>query len=228
MATTAGKSAVVYMTGTSTAMTGEAMGLVSGKIYQITNTAKRCVNPLVAITVKDDGDTVPADDYTINFLYGIVTFGAGYTPTTPITIDGEYLPMIEIATANQWSLSYNADIVDVTPFSTSASNHEKVMTIAECSGSIGTLDFSETDHDSGAGNVIIWSILTGNTAKILQLTMGGSSTSWRGCVLLESDEISTGAADVVKSTLSFKTQPQLSPTTGTCGTWAWSQDTSSY
>src|SRR5690348_7886763 len=93
----AGYVAKVKSTGTSTAMTGEAMSLVSGKTYKVTDATKDVWDYTKSLTVKDNGAAVAAADIEeINYIFGQVTFVAGYTPTGPITVDGHYLPLTEV------------------------------------------------------------------------------------------------------------------------------------
>lgn len=103
------------ITGTPTGMTAEACSLVSGKTYEVTDTTKRILNrsSSPALDILDNGVSVAAANIeSIDYLFGQVTFVAGYTPTTPITMTGEYLPATEIAGAKTFTLTQTANPID--------------------------------------------------------------------------------------------------------------------
>ena len=119
----AGYSAKILKVGTSTTLTDEAMSVVSGKTYQITDSAKRVLNRAVAVTVEDNSVTVSAANIeSIDYLFGRITFVSSYTPTTPITISGAYYPMATVGCANTFSLTQTANANDVTCPSEAQSN----------------------------------------------------------------------------------------------------------
>lgn len=101
MPAVSGARAKTYLGGTPTTFSAEATTNTSGKTYQITNAAKRVLDPATAVVVKDNGVAVPAADIaSLNYLNGSVTFTSGYTPTTPITFDsGKYVPLELISTS---------------------------------------------------------------------------------------------------------------------------------
>ena len=125
----AGYVAVISKPGTPTAMTAEAMALVSGKTYQISDSTKR-VWDRSDITILDNA--VPVSDAnieSIDFLFGRVTFISSYSPTTPITVTGDYIPMAQIARGTGFTLGQTANMVDDTDFETAQGNsgHRKFI-----------------------------------------------------------------------------------------------------
>jgi hypothetical protein len=105
-----GYGAKLFKPGTSTAMTDEAAALVSGKTYQITDTAKRCINRAVAVVVEDNAVNHTADVESIDYLFGRVTFKSTYTVTGSVTITGEYFPMsTALAQWTGYTLTMTAD-----------------------------------------------------------------------------------------------------------------------
>lgn len=109
--------------GASTAMSGEATTLVSGKTYQITAATKRIINRNAALVINDNGGAVAAADIlSIDYLFGKVTFTSGYTVTGPITIDGEYFPTVSIGCANEFTLTQTAEAIDNTCMDTAQAN----------------------------------------------------------------------------------------------------------
>lgn len=100
--------------GTPVVMTNEAMSLVSGKTYQITNAAHNVIDLGTTIVVKDNAVDHTADVLSIDFTTGKVTFKAAYTPTGPITITGAYVPMVAIAGAKTFTLTQTMNAIDNT------------------------------------------------------------------------------------------------------------------
>lgn len=119
----AGYVAKIYKSGTPTALNDEPMSLVSGKTYQVTDTAKRCFDRNTAITFEDNGSPVSANDIAeIDWLFGRVTFATGYTVTGPVTVTGNYLPLTQVARANAFTLTQTANPIDDTDFETAQGN----------------------------------------------------------------------------------------------------------
>lgn len=119
----AGYLAEIYKTGTPTAMSDEAMELVAGKTYQVTASAKRCFDRNAALAFEDGGTPITSGNIeSIDYLFGQVTFASGYTPTGAITVDGNYLPMANIGTAKEFTLTQTAQTIDETDFATAQGN----------------------------------------------------------------------------------------------------------
>lgn len=100
--------------GEAQAMTAEAMSLVSGKTYIITNTAKQRIDVDTTTIVYDDGDDHTADVESINPITGEVTFKSTYTVSAPVTITGAYIPVTAIAGARTFTLTQTATANDET------------------------------------------------------------------------------------------------------------------
>ena len=76
-----------------TAMTGEAMGLVAGKIYRVLDAAKRMLDDSETITVWDGATDVTAQVLSYEYALGQVTFHAAYTVVGAVTMDATYIPV---------------------------------------------------------------------------------------------------------------------------------------
>lgn len=100
--------------GTPVVMTNEACTFVSGKTYQITNVAHQYIDIATTIVVKDNAVDHTVDVLSIDFLTGKVTFKAAYTPTTPVTVTGAYIPVTAIAGAKTFTLTQTAIAIDNT------------------------------------------------------------------------------------------------------------------
>jgi hypothetical protein len=118
----AGYLAEVFQAGSSTVMTTEAMTLVSGKTYKITNAAKNVWNRAVTLNVFDNGVNHNADVLNVDYLFGRVTFKAAYTVTGPVTVTGAYFPMAQLGKGNSFTLTQTANMIDNTDFATAQAN----------------------------------------------------------------------------------------------------------
>lgn len=112
----------IKKSGSTTAMTGEAMTLVSGKTYKITNATKNVWNRNVAVTVYDNAVDHTADVVAIDYLFGTVTFDSGYTVTGPVTVDGSYLPMAALAKYQNFSLTQSMEAINDSDIPTLQAN----------------------------------------------------------------------------------------------------------
>lgn len=108
--------------GAAVTMTGEAMSLVSGKTYQITNVAHRIIDRDTAVTVLDNAIDHTADVVNIDYLFGRVTFATGYTPTGPITITGAYRTTSVIAKGRSFNLTQTQEPIDTSVYETVQAN----------------------------------------------------------------------------------------------------------
>jgi hypothetical protein len=120
----AGYVAKINQGGTPTAMTAEAMTLVSGKTYRVTNAVKSWWDYVApGITVKDNGVAHNADVLSIDYVNGMVTFKAAYTVAGPVTVDGKYLPMTPIVKGQSFTLTQTANTIDLSSFDTAQANN---------------------------------------------------------------------------------------------------------
>jgi hypothetical protein len=121
----AGYLATIMKQGTPTAMTDEAMSVVTGKTYQVTTAGKRMFDRNAALTFKhDSGTTIAASDIeSVNYLFGRVTFVSGFTPTGSVTVTGNYLPLAAVGCANEFTLNQTANANDVTCMDTAQANN---------------------------------------------------------------------------------------------------------
>lgn len=109
----------------STAMTAEAMSLVSGKTYSIDDTSKEIWDiEADSLDILDNAVSVAAADVeSIDYLNGQVTFTASYTPTTPITVTGHYYATAAVAKAREYTLTQNAVAIDQTALEDAQANN---------------------------------------------------------------------------------------------------------
>ena len=202
---TAGYSASVLVSGTSTAMTDEATTQVGAtKGYYITSLTKRILDPAVAVVVEDDATTVAASNYTVDHLGGRVTFAASYTVNAAVTVTASYLPTLEVGTARSYSLGLMRSMLDKTVFGDTATDRRAGL--ADCSGTLERLDVGTDDLDGGAGTVTLAGILAAGDYTLVKIVPDtGDTDSFFACwARLESDALSTDVADLVTASVSFQ------------------------
>lgn len=146
MASPVGRKALVKMSGSGLAFTGEAVTvLTTNKKYQITDTTKRVWDQTATITVLAAGvDVDPvADPYVINRLTGTITFTAT-TARGTVTVTGTYLPMSTVAKAKMFSYALVNETLDDTNFD-SGGKTERIPGIMDITGSLGRNYQTSTD-----------------------------------------------------------------------------------
>jgi hypothetical protein len=204
MAASAGYLATVSVTGTATTMTGEAVS-GGGVTWQITNTAKRIVDPASALTVLDGASTVNPSTYTFDYLTGTVTLGGA--PTGVVTITGKYLPVRQIAQAYEADVTLTKNLVDTSLLGTE--HTQRTTTLGDISGSFAC-------YDSGLNvytDVDLAQILVDGTAKVIDLDWNGTNYL-RFFAQFETIESSMAVDGVQTATASFSMSAQTALTTG--------------
>ena len=117
-----GYIATIKKTGTATTMTSQAMSLVSGKTYQISDPTKRVISFADSLNVFDNGVDQTANVISIDYLSGLVTFASGYAVTGPVTITGKYLPLVTVAKAKSFTLTQTAAEEDASNYDDARTN----------------------------------------------------------------------------------------------------------
>lgn len=191
---TAAWAAQVKMSGTSTAMTGEATTSLGGSQYQITSASKRIIDPTAAVVVKDGGTPVSSSLYSVDRLFGIVTF-SGYSPSGAITVDASYLPTAAVGECTGVTVTVTADLSDVSVLESQAK--KKQSTLTDWSGSLERLALPLDDLDSGTGGTqSLDGWMKAGTPRLLDVLFT-TGARFRGWFLVESYEVQSSVADVV-------------------------------
>lgn len=194
----AGYNSTLKMIGTTTVTTAEPFSLVSGKTYQVVNTAKRIIDPAVAVVIKDNGVAVlAANILSIDYLFGKVTFVASYTPTTPITADYSYLPVVAIAEARNFKLAVKNKLLDKTSMD-SAGIKQRAKGVKEATGSFGSLTMLTATV--GAGTLL--SLTTARTTMLLEMNLGVGN-KFRVWTYIESQEVTLKPDAIIESGFSW-------------------------
>lgn len=131
---TAGRWALVKMSGDPVAFTGEAFTTSDDQHYVIADGQKSVWDPDTDVTVYDDAvESIEA--YTINRLTGEITFPTVDAGRGPITADGDYLPLSRVAKAKAFAVKFGEPPIDDTNFD-SPGWEENIPNINSISGSL--------------------------------------------------------------------------------------------
>lgn len=191
----------IKQTGTAVAMTGEATTNTTGNTYQVTNTAKRILDPSTAITVYDGVTPIADTSVTVDYLFGKVTLSS--PPGGAVTIDGAYLPSYSVAEAKAFELSFSKDVFESTVMAATTTSKTRTAGLKDVSGSITQLDNLLTDLDSGGTTIVPFTDFTAGTTRVLEVTFP-SGTIFRAFVTFSGVAEKTSVDALLESTLSFE------------------------
>ena len=118
----AGYLAKIKQAGSTTAMAGESMTLVSGKTFKIDDATKEIFDRAVTFTIFDNAVDETDEVESINYLFGEITFKSSFSVTEPVTIDGSFFPTITLGKASAFTMTQTADTVETSDFATVQGN----------------------------------------------------------------------------------------------------------
>lgn len=183
-------STTIKAVGASTAFTAEPTTTVTANtVYQITNTARRILDPDVAITVEVDADgagagayaTAAASSYTVDYLFGTITFTADQGASALVRVSGAYLTLTDVAEATEFSLNLSRTVQDASYFHADGYKR-KIATLRDCTGSISQLSLLNAAH----GATSFTALYAAGTPFLLEVHPGATGDYFRAWVLLES------------------------------------------
>lgn len=168
----AGYVASIKATGPSTPMVDEPMQLVSGQTYEVVDATKNVFDYTKPLVVNDNGAPVAeADIETTDWLFGRVTFVAGYVPAGAITVTGEYTPLTEVSRANSFTLTQTAETIDHTDYAIANSNNGyRVFRPGLRTISLELGGFYDA-------NDAVWEILEARKEAVIEINPDGSGMS---------------------------------------------------
>lgn len=168
MASTAAATCRVYATGTSTSMTTEACTLSGGNtVAQITNTAKRILDPTATINLYDNGVLQSASSYTLNHAFGKATKISG-SWTGPVTITANYLPRLELDETYSAELDLAREALVDTVFK-SAAYQTCILGLFSAAITLKMRQQPNKDFDPGAGSLKMETWLTSEQFKVVEV-----------------------------------------------------------
>lgn len=217
---------LVKIDGTPVALVAEAMQLVSGKYYRVTNAIKRCFDPSVALEIRDNGVAVGAANIEhIDYLNGIVKFAAAYTPTTPITAHaGSYIPFLTIGTIKSFDFKSAKEMLEKSVFGDAAKRYANGL--GDFSGGLGTWSFL----DENVGVATLEASFAAGTVRVISIeilqdgvTLANGGLYWRGLCALQGAETSAEVASLVETSPKLEGSARMS-VAGASGSWpvSWS------
>lgn len=193
-----GLGADIYVaSGVGTVMTGEAVTSLGAGVYQITNAAKRAIDPNSALTVLDGASTVSPATYQVNFGAGTITLTLGTVLAGVMTVTGRYHTMAQAAQGTEWSLDVETNLQESHTFGDSW----KESVFVNASGTVSFQRFLNDDyfHLNIANYYILY----------LYADLSGGKRHMCGAAL-KSVGVSAGNNDLIKENVSFTVHGAMS------------------
>ncbi len=195
MASTAGKHALVKVSGVAIAFVDEAF-TDSGdhKTYQITSATKRVWDPLIAIAVKVGG-VLTAEVYTVDRLRGRIIFANIDAGRGAVTVSGSYLPLSTAIRAKAYAWSLMQTLLDDTDFEDTGFITRNTG-LHDVSGTIGRWKSTDTYFAD---------TLVAGLPVVIEFFLAASGTAdlvvW---ALLDKDDVKSAVAGLVEEDISFQ------------------------
>lgn len=197
MAVLTGYNADIYIvSGTGTTMTGEAVTSLGSGVYQITNTAKRAIDPNSTLTVLDGVSTVPPANYQVGWASGKITLTNGYTLGGTMTVTGKYLTLAQAAQGIDWTVTPEVTLQETQTFGDSWKEHTAVLKGAQVTfGQFYNDEYFYTNRD----NVFI---------LYLYANLSGA-VRWMVAARMTDAGIAVAGNDVIRQNVSFQSHGML-------------------
>jgi len=164
--------------------------------YQVTTAAKQIWDRSLVPTFYGNGTPIAASSVlAYDYLFGKVTFTGAQS--TPITMDGKYMPMTLIGGAHGYSITQTADMLDDTDFEDDGVRSRKYG-ILDASASLESWDIDEE---------ALAVAMAAREALVLEIRPGGDSGTapiCRGWFLVENESNSGGVADLAGKAIGFQ------------------------
>jgi hypothetical protein len=211
---TAAYLAKLYVTGTSTGLTGgagEPMSDVSGgarTTYQVTDTAKQVIDPATAIVVFDNNTGAPyANSFTIDYLTGSVTLSVA-AGALGVKLQGNYLPKRQILNAYEMSVSLSKNLVDTSVLGTD--HMLRTPALGDVTGSFTCYENGTTTYT----DIQLVDLANDGTIKVIDMDMSGTGANFiRFFAIFESLESSQSVDGVQTATVNASMASQTALTT---------------
>lgn len=229
----AGYAATIKAGGPSTAATQMATTkLVANTVYQITDASRRILDPKVAIVVEVDADgggaggfaTAAADTYTVDYLFGKITFNVDQGVDAIVVVTGNYISPVTISEAKSASVDLEAQIEDVTSYPACSDGYKrKQATVKSAKASLSGLKVLQHDHDDGAGTTSFTASFGSRTPLFVEIRPEASGDYFRGWFLLESLGDSFTPEGMYEGTVEGASAPVAGLSQTESATFGWGQ-----
>ncbi len=207
---TAAHTGVIRGQGTSTAFVLEpTTKLTANTRYQLNTDLKRLIDPAVAVVVEVDADgagggayvVANPTTYTVNYLYGIITFLADQGAAALVRVSGSYLPVIDLLGVTSFDFACSRTVLDDTTFPAPGGCRTKKLGLKDVTGTLELNELLTIDNDPGAGSLILQTSHENGTPLLFERSAGGKR--FRAWVLLESTALDGGVDGLVNNTVNF-------------------------
>ncbi len=194
----AGHKCKVKISGSALTLTDAATSTTDDITFQITDAARRVLDPKADITVEvdpeADGTFVVADPstYTLNRLNGSVTFDTAQTGANVI-ISGYYLPLLDVAEAYEFTYSLEGNNEAANRFQSEWQRREQ--TLKDITAELAAW------HDVNV-DVFYDALNTGNL-MVLEFYVN-DVLDLRAWCISASDEIASAADGLIEESLEFE------------------------
>lgn len=206
MGAIAGYLATVSLSGSSTAMVEEPCTQVSYVgtvgVHQITAPTKRVLDPAVPVTVFLVGGEAPANEYTVDYLFGTITFLAGIAMDgDPVAVSANFLPIVQVAECRSASVAAERTELDTSVLGTV----EKSLILGKRGATVEmeSLHLLSEDLDSGGGTLVVDTIFDNATPKLVQV-YDGTARYFRGWCTLPITQQAIPADELITSSLTWR------------------------
>lgn len=194
----------IKLGGTPTAFTDTATTALSSVKFQITDTTKRVLDRDTLPTVKDSAVAVDSSLYTLDYLFGVITFTTA--PSSDVTVSGNYLPVgssERIANVTNYELNMGGTILDGTNLVSaqdSSGYRSRVYGLHDTSVSLsGFHDMSSAIEDA----------LNNRDAVLIDVNPIGLSGTYRGWFVVENKNLSGGVDELEGEDISLQLDDKL-------------------
>lgn len=195
----AGHNADLYITGTSTGMTDEACTEVSGTVFQVTDSAKRILDHDVSIVVEANS-VAQSGNYTIDTLFGIVTFTDGSHTGETITVTANYLPRHQVAQIR--SETFNSAWKTGDSTAQQDAGQDLTLVQRQVSVTVDAIQLLDTVYDGGTESLD--DTFDAGTVVVIEFQPTGSSNNvWRARSTIGSLGITSSVGDLAGASLEF-------------------------
>jgi hypothetical protein len=185
--------------GIPTAVTAEACTTLSSTRFQVTSTARRCIDPTAPWNVKAGAATVAYSAITsFDFLFGEVTL-ASPTAGVALTLDGTFIPL---TTASEFvtevkghSLSQSSDLMDTTVYTSTSPFRKRIYGLGDASISVDML--------VNVADMPRLATLMSNGSNAIFEINSGSSPVFRGIGKIASIDRSSTVDGLVEATVEW-------------------------
>lgn len=197
----AGYQSSLKAAGAPVPVVDEATTSLSSTVFQITATARRIMDPRTAITVKANGVTVAPANYTLDRMFGKVTFLA--PPAAPVVVTYSFIPVATVLGVNNSSASFTRDLGDVTEYGNTSKKKQALL--LDVSGNFSTYDPLQDLDLIAVGRQTLASRWAAGEVFLLEISYGNGAFIIRMWVVTESGEISAAVDGLVESSWNYQT-----------------------